>query len=244
MNPEDSGRLFEEYFDSIFKDSNILTEEQFRMVADNYEINFGEFMPQDKDSNILDVGCGCGHFLYYLKRKGYTNFYGIDISPQQIDYCKKNISERVETTDIFDFLKDKATIYDLISMISVLEHIPKDKILALLRLVFISLQKNGTIVVIVPNMSNPLSINSRYRDFTHECGFTEKSLYQVLWTSGFRDIKLCPLLSNPPVTWKQWVWILLHLLVRQFIKFLYRCEGYNIPEILTPGLIGIAKRMY
>ncbi|NQS89514.1 class I SAM-dependent methyltransferase, partial [Patescibacteria group bacterium] len=86
MHPEDRTKIFNDYFNSIFKDSNVLTPEQFEKTADSYEAKFGEFIPQDKNSRILDIGCGCGHFLYYLQKNGYTNFYGIDVSSQQVDY--------------------------------------------------------------------------------------------------------------------------------------------------------------
>jgi SAM-dependent methyltransferase len=37
------------------------------------------------DSNILELGCGPGYFLDYLKLKGFTNSFGIDISSEQIE---------------------------------------------------------------------------------------------------------------------------------------------------------------
>ncbi|MBL0024752.1 MAG: class I SAM-dependent methyltransferase [Saprospiraceae bacterium] len=39
----------------------------------------------DKNSNILDIGCGTGSFLFHLKKLGFYNTYGIDISQEQIN---------------------------------------------------------------------------------------------------------------------------------------------------------------
>jgi len=46
--------------------------------------NFG----RNKDIFILDVGCGTGGMLGYLKLKGYTNIKGIDLSEDAIGYCE------------------------------------------------------------------------------------------------------------------------------------------------------------
>ncbi len=37
-------------------------------------------------------------------------------------------------------------------------------------------------------MGNPFNLNTRYKDFTHETGFTDYSLFQVLYVAGFRKI--------------------------------------------------------
>jgi len=57
---------FREYFESIFKDSNIFSEKEYEAHCREYEANYGEFLPAQKDAVILDAGCGTGHFLYYL----------------------------------------------------------------------------------------------------------------------------------------------------------------------------------
>ena len=66
-----------------------------------------------------------GHFLYYLKEKGYTNFFGIDIEENQIEFCRRNFTENVETANVLDYLKNCESIYDTIVMNDVIEHIKK-----------------------------------------------------------------------------------------------------------------------
>ena len=44
------------------------------------------------ESHIIDVGCGNGKNILYLKNKNYTNIFGCDISSSQVDICKnKNL---------------------------------------------------------------------------------------------------------------------------------------------------------
>lgn len=232
---------FDGYFDSIFKDSNILTPEQYELAAQNFNHNFARFLPQDKNSKILDIGCGCGHFLYFLKKNGYANFHGIDISPQQVEYCQKNIAEHVEVFDSFEFLKDKKDQYDCISLIAVLEHIPKDRVREFLELVYGALKKGGVFLVDVPNMNNPFSINLRYRDFTHEIGLTEISLKQVLWDAGFRDIQMAAELICVR-SFKNWARAVMVEMLWKFLRFLYYIQDFAVPRIMSAGLIGAAKK--
>jgi SAM-dependent methyltransferase len=42
------------------------------------------------DSSILDLGCNCGFYLSLLKKEGYRNLSGIDISAVAIQYGKEN----------------------------------------------------------------------------------------------------------------------------------------------------------
>ena len=63
-------KLFSRYSNSIYAKSNLLTKEEYENNADDYEFHYGNFLPTDKGTPILDIGCGAGHFLYYLKKKG------------------------------------------------------------------------------------------------------------------------------------------------------------------------------
>ena len=82
-------KLFEDYFDSIFSHSNVFSKGEYENSFLQFDLNYGNFMPRQKEARILDVGCGTGHFLYYLAKKGYDNYLGIDLSPQQVDFCRK-----------------------------------------------------------------------------------------------------------------------------------------------------------
>jgi len=44
--------------------------ESCEYYLDYYDIQYGKDMPGNKNSNILEIGCGFGWFLYYLEKKG------------------------------------------------------------------------------------------------------------------------------------------------------------------------------
>jgi len=235
-------KLFDEYFSSIFGPSNIFSKKEYENACLHFERNHGEFIPSRNDVKILDIGCGTGHFLYYLEKKGYKNFWGIDISIQQINFCRRNVSKRAEQADAFEFLQNKKNTYDVVVANDLLEHIPKEKMLKFLKLVKEALKKDGIFLLKTPNMGNPFSIFSRYRDFTHEVGFTDKSLYQVLFLAGFRKIRVFPYKRyiNHPL--KRFIVSRMDRLVCFFITKLLQLQSYVAPRILTPLLFGVAKK--
>ena len=189
-------------------------------------------------SSVLDLGCGNGQFLRFLKEQGYKNYYGIDVSKQQIDFCKEKVTDKVEVADIFGFLRDKKNAFDLVVMNDVLEHIPKEKLFELLGLIHNSLRNNGMFAAKVPNMSNPFGLINRYMDITHEIGFTEFSMIECLGMSGFGDIKVKGV-SYPVISVKTAVAKVFEVIVHFIIKILLRIQGCIWPKFLHTEIIGI-----
>lgn len=233
--------VYEIYLEGQFARLNELSEKQYEGAAKSYEATYGRFMPADKNSKILDIGCGAGHFLFYLKKKGYTNYHGIDISKQQVDFVQQNITENVELADTFEFLDDKEKLYDLIIVNDLLEHISKEKIIKFLKLVYNSLKNDGILIIKVPNMSNPFGLRARYIDITHEVGFTENSLYAVLKAVSFNNICIYPA-DYPISSIKSFVGRIIRKFVHTMIKYSYRVQGYGAPKILAVNIIGVAKK--
>ena len=238
----DNKKLFSKYSHSVFMKSNFLSNEEYENSANNYEFHYGKFLPPDKDTPILDIGCGAGHFLYYLKKKGYTNFVGIDVSEDQVELCKKNITPKVELADIFQYLHDIINDYGAISANDVIEHIPKENVITFLELIHRALKPEGTLLLKLPNMSNPFALDSRYRDFTHECGFTEKSILQVLYVTGFRDIRIYPAMHTGKSSIKSYISRTLINLSHMILKKIFWYQGFTAPEILSSRLFVIARK--
>lgn len=219
---------------------NTLTEKGYEDAARGYQALYKRFMPQDRSARILDIGCGAGQFLYYLKKADYQDYYGIDISPALIDCCKK-ITDNAEVADAFDFLTDKKGRYDLIVMNDLLEHIARDKAVQALRLAKESLAANGVVIIKVPNMANPFGLLSRYKDMTHETGFTEDSLHSIFYAAGFHDITCYPA-SASMSSLGGLVGKFAETLTHASLRLLFKAQGYPAPRILTANLIGVARK--
>ena len=51
---------------------------------------FIKYLNPNSNDKILEVGCGVGYFCELLNKYG-AKVWGLDISSESIDYCKKNI---------------------------------------------------------------------------------------------------------------------------------------------------------
>lgn len=228
------------YTNAYYLGLNDLSDKGYENAARAYHALYGKFMPKDNNARILDIGSGAGHFLYYLKKRGYRDYYGIDLLPAQVEYCKK-ITDKVEVADLFDFLPNKKVAYDLIVMNDLLEHIPKDKAIQVLKLVNESLDKGGVVIMKVPNMANPFGLLGRYMDITHETGYTEHSLRTALRAAGFPDVACHPAGASVNSI-RGCAGKMSETAIHACLRLLYKAQGYNVPRILTANFIGVARK--
>lgn len=215
-------------------------EKYYRYFKKNYE----NYLPEKKDSLILDLGCGTGHFLYYLKKQKYSNYIGVDFGKQAIEFCKKNnMAPRIINSEVSDFLKKSKQQFDAIIFNDIIEHIPKKELIPLLKLMKTKLNNSGVLLIKTPNLSNPITAgSSRYIDFTHTLGFTEESLSQVLKLAEFKNIKIKAqdiFVFNPIIN------ILgntLHFIFGIFFRLMFLIYGRKTAKIFSKDIIAIATK--
>lgn len=228
--------IYDRYYEH-FSQLNSTDLSTYNNMAKIYHSVYGDQLPKNRNCKILDIGCGMGHFIYYMKTEGFKNCYGIDISPQQVEFVKKNITEHVEVADALEYLKEDIK-YDLICMNDVIEHIPKHALMALLKLLYDRLSADGVLLIKTDNMSTPFGLRGRYMDVTHEIGFTEHSLYEVLTISGFKEITIRG--ADPMQR------TLIHRIIRdcvhRIIGAMFYFQGYPVPRVLNKDVVAIAKK--
>lgn len=193
MSADWKQRIYDSYMSYGFHDSHRMKKE-FELHSKYFKKNYFRFMPSDKNCRILELGCGMGQFFYFCKENGFLNYEGIDASRENINFIKTNFGEdsRVEVADILRFLtSENVGGYDVVVFNDVIEHLTKPEIFDVLDGVNKLLNDNGVFMIKTPNMANPyVNTAGRYIDFTHEIGFTEKSMRQVLRASGYHDIEI------------------------------------------------------
>ncbi len=181
--------LYVEYATSFKNAGNKIDLEKASKLWPIFKYCMRNWLPKDKNANIIDLGCGDGTVMHLLKHKcNYNNISGIDISPDQVSLAKQHMTN-VELGDALVYLRSTKQKFDLILGIDIIEHLSKSEALELINLCYEKLNNKGRIVLQTPNSASPFFGIIRYGDFTHELGFTTNLLSQLLARNGFKNIE-------------------------------------------------------
>jgi SAM-dependent methyltransferase len=139
---------------------------------------------------ILDLGCGHGAFLYFLKQAGYQDIQGVDRSPQQVNLAKRLGITGIQQSEIAGYIASvEAGTVDVVLLMDILEHLTRQELFDTLDEVFRILRPGGKCIGHVPNASGLYGMYVRYGDLSHELAFTPQSIHQLFSMIGFYRIQ-------------------------------------------------------
>lgn len=103
-----------------------------------------------KQAKILEIGSGLGYLTYSLFCEGY-DVLGIDISNAAVQQAEKTFGNHYLCADLFDFVQNNESTYDVVVMTEVIEHVeqPLSFMSAIKRL----LTNDGVALITTPNKS-------------------------------------------------------------------------------------------
>ena len=162
---------------------------EFQRRAPYLERLIRDHFPEDKETVILDLGCGAGAMEYFARRQGFGKIIGIDRSPQQVAAARSLGLTGVREGEVLAVLESLASeSQGLVIAFDILEHFTKDEGLG---------YGPGTPGPDTgwqghhPYPQRRLSVRgpARHGDFTHETIFTRDSLEQLLTVCGFSRIE-------------------------------------------------------
>lgn len=156
-----------------------------------YLLNIHNVWPRDKDSKILELGCGMGRLMLALREDGFLNLTGVDLDEFQISAAKEE-NLNVFQADAISFLKNNEEKYDVIYALDILEHLPKDMQVEALQEINKHLKTNGFLVLRIPNALSPIAARMRYSDFTHNILYTPITLSFLCKNAGLYNIVCRP----------------------------------------------------
>ena len=220
---------------------NLGNDYQFAFA--DYETNLANYLPVDREARILDIGCGWGQFLSWLKQKNYRHLEGIDMGSDQVVHCRSLGLNASQASDSVLYLRERVETYDLVTLHHVIEHVPPTNGLELLRAMRDSLRPGGMAIVQTPNMSAVSAGFSRYIEFTHVTGYTESNLHEALLLAGFARATVFGSRTPLRFTPKRLLWIGLQSCLRAAWRVALFSElGSDAPHILTKNLYAVAYR--
>lgn len=168
-----------------------------RVDASAMEMSVAKLMPvvgpwvaeRDKDELVVDLGCGAGELLLTLKRLGFKNLTGCDLSAEQV-LVAQTLFPTVKEQNLFAFLESYADgEIGIITLFDVLEHLTRQQALDLLVIVRRKLKPNGRFIVHMPNGLSPFVGHVYWGDITHEWCLTPQSAEVLCRVSGLTNFE-------------------------------------------------------
>ena len=194
-------------------------------------------IPNRKTQRILDVGCGTGETLSFLKRKfPKSRLYGVDNSAQAVKYSRSRGHENIYKANAQQ-LPFKDNYFDSILFLDVLEHI-KDHQKAINEAKRV-LKKRGKIIITSPGLSFIWSHFDENQG--HERRYTRKDIRRLAYKANLKVefISYFNFFLSPPI-------IAIRLLGRiKPLSYLSDYDrGFNFEIAFKPVINNILKRIF
>ncbi len=128
----------------------------------------------DKESHVLDVGCGYGRLFVPLHDKGYT-ITGVDANPDIVDFHRNANRACISV----NHLRSSSDQYDLIIMSHIIEHFNPKDLVEFMTFYLSKLKEGGTLVILTP-LNSPYF----YDDFDHIKPYHPDSIQMMFGAQG------------------------------------------------------------
>jgi SAM-dependent methyltransferase len=134
---------------------------------------------------MLDMGCGTGFNMEYLRDKGYSHIVGLDYSTEALVFCQsRNLPYLVCGDSTYPPLRHES--FDVIMALDLIEHL-EDDVQALQECARL-LRSNGSVIIFVPAFNFLWGLQDEVS--LHHRRYSAGELEQKLETVGLRIDKL------------------------------------------------------
>lgn len=184
-------QIYKNYLSTHYRHLNSLNVINYDLHVEGYGHIWDQYLPQNRNTCCLDLGCGTGMFLYYLRSRGFAHIEGVDLSQENSEIAR-SLDFTIVTADAVDYLSRAYTSgksYGLIAALDVIEHLTREELLKLLNWSVAVLEPGGRMLIKTLNASSLIGFYGRYMDITHELAFSEETLRQVLLCAGFSQVQ-------------------------------------------------------
>ena len=183
-----SERIADAYYQTTAGRGHQASIEYYENATQGLELKLKPWLPEDKEARCLDLACGCGEFLYLAEKTGFKNTTGVDLCQDELEEARNYVAGTLVQADVLTYLNGvESASFDFVSALNLLEHLSKDKLLAVMIECRRVLKPGGTLVAMVPNAVSPFGGLTRHWDITHEWAFTPNNFRQLAALVGFHS---------------------------------------------------------
>ncbi len=182
-------RVVKDYFASTSQAAVAERSVDYRAMSIGLRRGLGDWLDV-RGKKVLDLGCGTGEFSWLAGDQGASEVVGVNLSEEELDFARPHVSATFVCQDILDYLATRPDdSVDRIYALNILEHLPKDNLVAVLEESRRVLRAGSIMVAMVPNATSPFGAMTRYWNITHCLAFTPSSARQLQRLCGFREIE-------------------------------------------------------
>ena len=172
---------------------NAISEKYFELYKDDTTdlVYFDKFLNGLKNE-ILDLGCGMGHYSNYMSQKGFK-VTGVDFSSKMIDIARANfkgIDFIVNDICNLEFLQNKK--FDGVVIAYVLQHLSKQEVVELFKNLNKNLKPNAKILLFLREGEGVVEeiepINAKFKYVINE--YSKEEIISILKENGWQNIHL------------------------------------------------------
>ena len=232
-----------EFYDNYHSNHLKFAVNDFAFRKAYWDSRISAFLPADRNARFLDLGCGNGDFLLYLKNRGYKNITGVEYSGEMKSISERSVEGiRIIESDATDFLRSTTEKFDFILCAHLLEHFEKTKVLETFRLAKNCLNQGGFFAVMTPNFASPFGIPISFGDFTHITHFSGPSMAQL---AGLSDFSIHHIGGNGPVAFglagfiRSMLW---RFVLRPVGKLIFSNNSRKYGNVVDPELLAVFRK--
>lgn len=222
------------------------TDEHYEQSSIFEAQDIESFLPQNRSAPIFEFGAGMGLCLFALRKRRFRNLVGIDSDRSQVNAARSRDLpvELVPIDQTLDWLRQRKDFYEFAYAIDVIEHIPRQHTIRVIRAIAETLKPGAIFVCRVPNCNSIVGSRQRYIDWTHEVSFSPESLDFVLHNGGFSQVEVTAAADPPWLGVGGYIRGVLRLLFRLVRRLQYFAEatGGERTMPLSSNLLAVCRR--
>ncbi len=147
------------------------------------------WLPPEPSGRIVELACGHGSLLHWLRSRGYTEVVGIDSSPEQVALAKTSGTQVICGEVNEWFCKQEPDSIDCFLAVDLIEHLPKDDFMLMLSEIVRTLRPGGSCILRFPNGDSPFVGRNLFNDITHVWTYTPNCLCSLAAMHGYGRVE-------------------------------------------------------